>query len=165
MSIEKNFIQLMLLLIITVLDALCSIVSSCKSLTEITIRNTFKQARFTRPTYDKSTSTKATFNNEILPPENTCFHQLAQPFTHHLTIAENIMSAEEFMVSVSQLFLLLQPEILNNFILSYCRVLMMMFQHSMHRMKIVRRFYLFRKYQMSSSRYNNSTSTITLSSN
>ena len=87
-------------LVIIALDALCTTASSCKSLTEITIRNTFKQARFTRPTYDKSTSTKATFNNEILKPENTCFHQLAQPFTHHLTIAENIMSDDEFMVSV-----------------------------------------------------------------
>ena len=80
-------------------DAVCWIACSWKSVTEITIRNTFKEVGFTVPTSAKSTSTKATFNNEIVAPENTCFDALGKLLTH-LSIGENIMSADEFVVNV-----------------------------------------------------------------
>lgn len=87
---------------ITALDAVCWIACAWKSITEATLRNTFKEAGFNIPTPADSTFTRATYINEDVVPENTCFDEL-NDVLKHLTIGGNIMSGNDFVVSFSLL--------------------------------------------------------------
>ncbi|CAF4555308.1 unnamed protein product, partial [Rotaria sp. Silwood2] len=85
-------------IVVTALDAVCWIDFAWRSITESTLRNTFKAAGFEIPVVlSEPTSSKTTFIDEdVVVQQNVCLNELDRVL-NHLTIGGKTMSASDFV--------------------------------------------------------------------
>ena len=90
--------------VITALDAICWIDSAWKSVTDVTIQNTFRKAGFHIPTDSSSSNNTLAVMTEDLIQENHSLEELNKVLKH-VTIDGHVMSAIDFVVSQDDLLI------------------------------------------------------------